>query len=55
MHVYGVTTLYKVSLLHHQMTTNSTVNRTLACVIIITEIIPLVYELIKSKINELLI
>ena len=54
MHIYGVTTLYKVSLLHHQMTTNSTVNRTLACVII-TEIIPLVYELIKSKINELLI
>ena len=48
MHIYGVTTLYEVSLLHHQMTTNSAVNGNLACVIIITEIIPLVYELTKS-------
>ena len=31
--MYGVMALYGVSLLHYQMTTNSAVNKNLACVI----------------------
>ena len=43
--MYGVMT--EVSLLHYQTTTNSEVNRNLACILII-EITPLIiYELIK--------